>query len=53
MFEVLDMVHNILEEQKITAEKQLQLNIICDLKDKLVMDTIIIIRKNKIAPKLK
>ena len=36
MFEILDMVHRILEEQKITAEEQLQLNKICDLEDKFV-----------------
>jgi hypothetical protein len=36
MFEILDMVHTILEEQKITAEEQLQLNKICDLEDKFV-----------------
>ena len=36
MFEILDMVHSILEEQKITAEEQLQLNKICDLEDKFV-----------------
>ena len=36
MFEILDMVHSILEEQKITAEDQLQLNKICDLEDKFV-----------------
>ena len=36
MFEILDMVHGILEEQKITAEEQLQLNKICDLEDKFV-----------------
>lgn len=38
MFEILDMVHGILEEQKITAEEQLQLNKICDLEDKFVKD---------------
>ena len=38
MFEILDMVHNILEEQKITAEEQLQLNKICDLEDKFVKE---------------
>ena len=36
MFEILDMVHSTLEEQKITAEEQLQLNKICDLEDKFV-----------------
>lgn len=36
MFEILDMVHSILEKQKITAEEQLQLNKICDLEDKFV-----------------
>ena len=36
MFEILDMVHSILEEQKLTAEEQLQLNKICDLEDKFV-----------------
>ena len=36
MFEILDMVHSILEEQKITAEEQLQLNKICNLEDKFV-----------------
>ena len=36
MFVILDMVHGILEEQKITAEEQLQLNKICDLEDKFV-----------------
>lgn len=36
MFGILDMVHSILEEQKITAEEQLQLNKICDLEDKFV-----------------
>ena len=36
MFEILDMVHSILEEQKITAEEQLQLNKICGLEDKFV-----------------
>lgn len=36
MFEILDMIHSILEEQKITAEEQLQLNKICDLEDKFV-----------------
>ena len=36
MFEILDMVHSILEEQKITAEEQLQLNKICALEDKFV-----------------
>ena len=36
MFEILDMVHGILGEQKITAEEQLQLNKICDLEDKFV-----------------
>ena len=36
MFEILDMVHSILEEQKITAEEQLQLNKICDLEYKFV-----------------
>lgn len=36
MFEILDMVHSILEEQKITAEEQLQLNKICELEDKFV-----------------
>ena len=36
MFEILDMVHSVLEEQKITAEEQLQLNKICDLEDKFV-----------------
>ena len=36
MYEILDMVHSILEEQKITAEEQLQLNKICDLEDKFV-----------------
>ncbi len=36
MFEILDMVHSILEEQKITAEEQLQLHKICDLEDKFV-----------------
>ena len=36
MIEILDMVHSILEEQKITAEEQLQLNKICDLEDKFV-----------------
>ena len=36
MFEILDMVHGILEEQKITAEEQLQLNKICDIEDKFV-----------------
>lgn len=36
MFEILDMVHSILEEQKITTEEQLQLNKICDLEDKFV-----------------
>ena len=36
MFEILDMVHGILEEQKKTAEEQLQLNKICDLEDKFV-----------------
>lgn len=36
MFEILDMVHGILEEQKITAEEQLQLKKICDLEDKFV-----------------
>ncbi len=36
MFEILDMVHGILEEQKRTAEEQLQLNKICDLEDKFV-----------------
>ena len=36
MFEILDMVYGILEEQKITAEEQLQLNKICDLEDKFV-----------------
>ena len=36
MFEILDMVHGILEEQKITAEEQLQLNKICDMEDKFV-----------------
>ena len=36
MFDILDMVHVILEEQKITAEEQLQLNKICDLEDKFV-----------------
>lgn len=38
MFEILDMVHSVLEEQKITAEEQLQLNKICDLEDKFVKD---------------
>lgn len=38
MFEILDMVHSILEEQKITAEEQLQLNKICDLEDKFIKD---------------
>ena len=38
MFEILDMVHGILEEQKITAEEQLQLYKICDLEDKFVKD---------------
>ena len=38
MFEILDMVHGILEEQKITAEEQLQLNKICDLEDKFVKE---------------
>ena len=33
MFEILDMVHSILGEQKITAEEQSQLNKICDLED--------------------
>ena len=32
------MVHGILEEQKITAEEQLQLNKICDLEDKFIKD---------------
>ena len=36
MFEILDMVHGILDEQKIPAEDQLQLNKICDLEDKFV-----------------
>ena len=36
MFEILDMVHSILEEQKTTAEEQLQLNKICDMEDKFV-----------------
>ena len=36
MFEILDMIHSILEEQKITPEEQLQLNKICDLEDKFV-----------------
>jgi len=36
MFEILDMVHSILEEQKITAEEQLQLNKICNMEDKFV-----------------
>ena len=36
MFEILDMVHGILEAQKITAEELLQLNKICDLEDKFV-----------------
>ena len=36
MFEILDMVHSVLEEQKITAEEQLQLNKICNLEDKFV-----------------
>ena len=36
MFEILDVVHSLLEEQKITAEEQLQLNKICDLEDKFV-----------------
>ena len=36
MFEILDMVHGILEKQKITAEEQLQLNKICDLENKFV-----------------
>ena len=36
MFEILDMVYGILEEQKITAEEQLQLNKICDMEDKFV-----------------
>ena len=36
MFEILDMVHSILEEQKITAEEQLQLNKICELEEKFV-----------------
>ena len=36
MFEILDMVHSILEEQKITAEEQLQLNKRCDMEDKFV-----------------
>ena len=36
MFEILDMIHIILEEQKITAEEQLQLNKICDLEDEFV-----------------
>ena len=36
MFEILDMIHSILEEQKITAEEQLQLNKICDLEDEFV-----------------
>ena len=36
MFEILDMVHSVLEEQKITAEEQLQLNKICDMEDKFV-----------------
>ena len=38
MFEILDMVHSILEEQKITAEEQLQLKKICDLEDKFVKE---------------
>ena len=38
MFEILDMVHSILEEQKITAEEQFQLNKICDLEDKFVKE---------------
>lgn len=36
MFEILDMIHSILEEQKITAEEQLQLNKICDQEDEFV-----------------
>ena len=36
MFEILDMIYSILEEQKITAEEQLQLNKICDLEDDFV-----------------
>ena len=36
MFEILDMIHSILEDQKITAEEQLQLNKICDLEDEFV-----------------
>ena len=38
MFEILDMVHSILGEQKIIAEEQLQLNKICDLEDEFVKD---------------
>lgn len=36
MFKILDMIHSILEEQKITAEEQLQLNKICELEDAFV-----------------
>ena len=32
------LVHDILEESKITAEQQLQLNKICELEDKFVKD---------------
>lgn len=38
MFEILDIIHSILEDQKITAEEQLQLNKICDLEDEFVKD---------------
>lgn len=36
MSEILELVHSILDEQKITAEEQLQLNKICDLEDKFI-----------------
>lgn len=36
MYEIVKMVHDILEEMKISPQEELQLNKICDFEDKFV-----------------
>ena len=36
MYEIVKMVHDILDEMKISPQEELQLNKICDLEDKFV-----------------
>ena len=38
MNEIINMVHSVLDDKKITAEEQLQLNKICELEDSFVKE---------------